>query len=434
MSANGGPPPQGGAEQGPKSKKNKYRKDKPWDHDGIDHWALPKFTQEDNPTGLLEESSFAVLFPKYREKYLQEVWPIIVRALDSHGIKAELNLVEGHMKVKTTRKAWDPYIIIKARDLIKLLARSVPAPQALKILHDDVSCDIIKISGMTTNKARFVKRRQRLIGPSGSTLKALELLTGCYVLVQGNAVAAMGNYKGLKQVRKVVEDCMNNKHPIYHIKTMMIKRELAKDPAMAEENWDRFLPNFKKRNVKSKKPKGLKDKKQYTPFPPPQMPRKEDLLMETGEYWQSDFEKRKRQKQEKKKKQAEKAVQREERRLQDSREEPVAERPSNGHHQEEGGDVQQLVQSLRSKRTSDASKDRSAAMNMATFLTPEAQHVVNTEQSADGRRKKGKRKAAGKDVPPSPTELSERGTAGSGGATASGRKKRKDAKRAEGHR
>ena len=78
----------------------------------------------------------------------------------------------------------------------------------------------------------------------------------------------------------------------------MIKRELAKDPKLANESWDRFLPKFRQQHLKTsektarknvklaekneaRKAAGLdpidtskKEKKVYTPFPPPQQPRK----------------------------------------------------------------------------------------------------------------------------------------------------------------
>lgn len=284
-----------------------------------DAWSMkiPEFKAQDNPHRLLEESAFATIFPRYREKYLKECWPLVQKALSEYHIKAELNLLESSITVKTTRKTWDPYIIIKARDMIKLMSRSVPFEQAVRVLQDNISADIIKISSFVRNKEKFIKRRQRLIGPNGCTLKSIELLTNCYVLVQGQSVAALGPYKGLQQVRRIVEDTMKNIHPIYNIKALMIKRELAKDPKLKNENWERFLPNFKSKNIsKRKEPKKKKEKKPYTPFPPPQQESKIDKQLASGEYFLKEEQKIAKKRKEQESRHEEATKKREERRAQ----------------------------------------------------------------------------------------------------------------------
>ncbi|EDR28568.1 hypothetical protein, conserved [Entamoeba dispar SAW760] len=244
-------------------------------------WKVNDFKPEDNPNGLLEESSFSILFPKYREAYLKGMWYVINKALDEVCLKGELDLVKGIMTVKTTRKTWDPFIIIKARDMLKLLSRGVPAQEAVKVLQDQYWCDIIKIGNMIKNKERFVKRRQRLVGPNGATQKAIEILTGCFILIQGKTVSVIGSPSGIKMVRKIVEDCMDNIHPIYNIKALMIKKELMKNENMKNEDWSRYIPQYsKKQNTKPEKLKEIKKKKKelkkkiiekkknYSPFPP----------------------------------------------------------------------------------------------------------------------------------------------------------------------
>ncbi|CAN6838736.1 hypothetical protein Bca4012_047572 [Brassica carinata] len=332
--------------------RGKHDKPKPWDDDpNIDRWTIEKFDPAWNPTGMLEVSTFSTLFPQYREKYLQDSWPRIESALKQYGVACKLNLVEGSMTVSTTRKTRDPYIVVKARDLIKLLSRSVPAPQAIKILEDEVQCDIIKIGNLVRNKARFVKRRQRLLGPNSSTLKAMEILLDCYILVQGSTVAAMGSFKGLKQVRRVVEECLRNEiHPVYQIKNLMMRKELAKDPALATESWARFLPTFRKKNVQQIKPKS-KEKKAYTPFPPAQTPSKVDKQLESGEYFMNDQKKADKKWQEKQEKQSEKSA--EKKRMRDASflppEEPT-QNSNNSNKSEEGKkDITELTQSLKSK-------------------------------------------------------------------------------------
>jgi len=103
---------------------------------------------------------------------------------------------------------------------------------------------------------------------------------------------------------------------------------------LATESWDRFLPQFRKRHLKTsqrtakknekiaqkveaRKAAGLETtveeltrkeatkKKVYTPFPPAQLPRKVDLQLESGEYFLKASDKEAREIERRKQRQAE---------------------------------------------------------------------------------------------------------------------------------
>ena len=132
---------------------------------------------------------------------------------------------------------------------------------------------------------------------------------------QGNTVSAVGPYRGLQQVRRVVEDTMENVHPIYHIKALMIKRELAKDEKLKNESWERFLPTIPHKNTsKRKQPAKKRAKKEYTPFPPAPPESKVDKLLATGEYFLKEEQRKQRKKNENQEKQEQAEVRRKERR------------------------------------------------------------------------------------------------------------------------
>ena len=76
---------------------------------------------------------------------------------------AELDLAEGSMVVKTTKQTWDPYSIINARDLIKLMARFV------------IKYILFMILDITKNLDRCHTSKQSNVSMMKTPLKLLKL-------------------------------------------------------------------------------------------------------------------------------------------------------------------------------------------------------------------------------------------------------------------
>ena len=170
---------------------------------------------------------------------------------------------------------------------------------------------------------RISARKHRIRSWAISRIEASPKGTNSLIqLIAFNALGLHGDIinihdNQLNILLQIVVDTMNNIHPIYNIKSLMIKRELAKDPELKNENWERFLPKFEHKNLsKRKQPFKRKDKskKAYTPFPPPMPESKLDKELASGEYFLKEKEKNLKKLQERKEKQAAASIKREEKR------------------------------------------------------------------------------------------------------------------------
>ncbi|KAG5859861.1 putative RNA-binding protein [Encephalitozoon hellem] len=269
-----------------------------------------KFSETDFKHEFVEVSSESVMYPKYREKYIEQTQKYIVKALEGKKISCGIDLEKRIIDVATNKNTRDPFIFIKAVNFVKLVSRGVGVEEAMKVLEDEYFCEVIDIKRLASSDKVFEKRRDRLIGPKEMTLKAIQILTKCYVLVHGKTVSIIGSFKGIEEVKKIVIDCMNNIHPMYQIKKLVEKRKLEGDKTKEGEDWSRFLPEIKKSNKKSKK----KIVGRPSGGMPSDIPkRKEDIEMETGEYFTNgDFDSGKKEnggeKKKRKKEDAEKYV------------------------------------------------------------------------------------------------------------------------------
>lgn len=211
------------------------------------------FKDEDFVHQFTETSTFDILIPANRLDYIKNNMDILTSEIAN--IKLLLEIQDNKLTISTTSKTRDPFIIIKGRDMLQLIVKGVDIQKAKRVLEDQIFSEIIPLNA--NNETVLNNRRLRLEGPKGSTLKAIMLLTKTEVFIQKKSVCVIGHYKGLKEVREIVEGCFKNLHPAYILKKLVVKRELEGDKEKANEDWERFLPSVKSK-TKNKRGDGKK--------------------------------------------------------------------------------------------------------------------------------------------------------------------------------
>lgn len=197
----------------------------------------------------LEVSTFEVMFPKHRVAYFQSIEKYAVKACELKKVLLEIDYEACILRVSTTQLTRDPFIILKAYELIQLLGRSFLLEHAVKVLEDGYTSEIIPVHMLCASQNIFERRRHRISNPK--ILKSLELITKCNILISNKTACIVGSYKGVNQAKRVIVACFENTHPAFELKKLIIKNKLLDENK--EGDWDRLLPKIKKTHSKSRK-------------------------------------------------------------------------------------------------------------------------------------------------------------------------------------
>ncbi len=124
------------------------------------------------------------------------------------GCRIIIDSESGDVNVET--EGADPIMALKARDLIKAIARGFSPERALVLLNEGYYFELLDVRDFTGKNPKAVHRmKARLIGRNGRTRQLLEELTEAEVSIYGNTIGIIGDYETAKVAHDAVEMLLN---------------------------------------------------------------------------------------------------------------------------------------------------------------------------------------------------------------------------------
>ncbi len=95
------------------------------------------------------------------------------------------------------------YMALKARDIVKAIARGFSPDRAMQLRSDDIYLELLDVRDFVGKSTKHVRRiRARLIGTDGKTRRIIEELTGAEMSIFGNSVAIIGDIQSLDVAKR----------------------------------------------------------------------------------------------------------------------------------------------------------------------------------------------------------------------------------------
>lgn len=107
------------------------------------------------------------------------------------GTQVTVDSATGEVTIDES-SASDPVLALKARDIVRAMARGFSEERAFRLVDDDAYIEILDIKDFARSKSRVSQVKARLIGTRGKTRRIIEELTGVDVSVWGHTVAMIG--------------------------------------------------------------------------------------------------------------------------------------------------------------------------------------------------------------------------------------------------
>jgi ribosomal RNA assembly protein len=155
------------------------------------------------------------------------------------SVELQVESESGGVMAVLDRKATDPSLLFKAKDIVTAIGRGFSPEHAFRLIRDeDAIFDMIDLREIFGRSESDIKRvKGRIIGMNGKTRRLIEELTDADVVVYGHTVGLIGTFEQVNAARSALQMLIDGSqhHTVY--KFLQKKRSELKKQML--ELWEK---------------------------------------------------------------------------------------------------------------------------------------------------------------------------------------------------